>query len=395
MLDFGFLTLPFIAAAAVFGLALFTGEEISITKIAVPTYLEAKGLNDVIVTRRLSDEIRELNVIAGSELATVDVDGSSLDKSVGELEGYFQLEQLFTGVRDLVGLVPFYVSGELTGEPADLTMTLRVFYKEENRPSDVISVNGNIEGLHDIIQEAALGALEHINPYVVALYWRRIEAAERNFAFPRAKMVIDRYLQNRPVEEHFLAYGLLGRMAMHKAEQTEIPSKERRAAYAEARRYLEAALLQKPDFENANVNLGVLHAVLGDYGRSDAYFTAAVEIDPNDLRVRERWAEALEDQGRARDAAFQWVAAVEIDRDDPALRQHLADAYLILGMLDEARTQIDQAIFLDPTHSQEYRRHLEELMRTEEFRGGRLLHAPDRSGRAVSNQPETPDDGKP
>ena len=47
-----------------------------------------------------------------------------------------------------------------------------------------------------------------------------------------AKMVIDRYLQNRPVEEHFLAYGLLGRMAMHKAEQTEIPSKERRAAYA-------------------------------------------------------------------------------------------------------------------------------------------------------------------
>ena len=68
MFDFGFLTLPFIAAAAVFGLALFTGEEISIDKIAVPTHLEAKGLNDVIVTRRLTDEIRELSVIAGSEL---------------------------------------------------------------------------------------------------------------------------------------------------------------------------------------------------------------------------------------------------------------------------------------------------------------------------------------
>ena len=219
MFDFGFLTLPFIAAAAVFGLALFTGEEISINKIAVPTYLEAKGLNDVIVTRRLTDEIRELSVIAGSELEPVDVDGSSLDKSVGELESYFQLEQLFTGVRDLFGLVPFYVSGELTGEPADLTMTLRVFYKEENRPSDVIQVNGNVEGLHEIIHDAALQALEHINPYVVALYWRRIEAAEGNYAFPRTQVVIDRYLQNRPVEEHFLAYGLLGRMFMHKAEQ--------------------------------------------------------------------------------------------------------------------------------------------------------------------------------
>ena len=176
MFDFGFLTLPFIAAAAVFGLALFTGEEISISKIAVPTYLEAKGLNDVILTRRLTDEIRELSLIAGSELEPVDVDGSSLDKSVGELESYFQLEQLFTGVRDLFGLVPFYVSGELTGEPADLTMTLRVFYKEEDRPSDVIQVSGTVDGLHEITHDAALQALEHVNPYVVALYWRRSRA---------------------------------------------------------------------------------------------------------------------------------------------------------------------------------------------------------------------------
>ena len=353
MFDFGFLTLPFIGAAAVFGLALFTGDPISINKIAVPTHLEAKGLNDVVVTRRLTDEIRELSIIAGSELERVDVDGSSLDKSVGELESYFQLEQLFTGVRDLFGLVPFYVSGELTGEPAELTMTLRVFYKEEDRPSDVIQVNGTVEGLHDVVHEAALQALEHINPYVVALYWRRIELAERNYAFPRTQMAIDRYLQDRPVEEHFLAYGLLGRMFMHKAEQTEITPEERQAAYDEAKRYLEAAVLQQPDFLNANINLGILHAVLGDYGRSDAYFMTAVEIDPNNLLARERWAEALEKQGRTREAAFQWVAAVEIDRDDPVLRQELADTYLILGMLDEARTQIDQAIVLDPTKARE------------------------------------------
>ena len=68
MFDFGFLTLPFIGAAAVFGLALFTGDAISINKIAVPTHLEAKGLNDVVVTRHLTDEIRELNIIAGSDL---------------------------------------------------------------------------------------------------------------------------------------------------------------------------------------------------------------------------------------------------------------------------------------------------------------------------------------
>ena len=377
MFDFGFLTLPFIGAAAVFGLALFTGEEISITKIAVPTHLEDKGLTDVVVTRRLTDELRELNVIAGSELASVDVDGSSLDKSVGELESYFQLELLFTGVRDLFGLVPFYVSGEVTGDSAELTMTLRVFYKEASRPSDVIRVNGNIDSLHEIIREAAIQTLEHINPYVVALYWRRIETAEGDYAFPRARKMIDRYLQERPVEEHFLIYGLLGRMAMTKAERAEITSEEQQAAYADAQRYLEAAVLQKPDFENANLNLGILHAVLGDYGRSDAYFARAVEIDPNDRVARERWAEVLEKQGRSREAAFQWVAAVEIDRQDPELRQELADAYANLGMLDEAQAQIDQAIFLDPTNSLEYRSRLEEQTGTNESRG-KLQHAPDK-----------------
>ena len=115
--------------------------------------------------------------------------------------------------------MPYYVSGELTGDQAELTMTLRVFYREEDRPSDVIRVDGNVEGLHDIIHDAALLALEHINPYVVALYWRRIELAEGNYVFPRTRVAIDRYLENQPVGEHFLAYGLLGRMFMHKAER--------------------------------------------------------------------------------------------------------------------------------------------------------------------------------
>ena len=268
-------------------------------------------------------------------------------------------------MRDLFGLVPFYVSGEVTGEPADVTMTLRVFYKEEDRPSDVVRFSGTVEGFHEVVQEAALGVVEHVNPYVVALYWRRIEAAERNYAFPRTRMVIDRYLQDRPVEEHFLAYGLLGRMAMVKAErQAGITPEERQAGYAEARRYLEAALLQQPDFLFAALNLGLAHAVVGNYDRADAIFAKAVEIDPNHLGTRTSWAEVLEKQGRVREAAFQWVAAVEIDRDDPVLRQDLAETYLILGMLDEARAQIDQAIALDPIHARKYQDqfHLQELV---------------------------------
>jgi tetratricopeptide (TPR) repeat protein len=141
-------------------------------------------------------------------------------------------------------------------------------------------------------------------------------------------------------------------MAMVKAErQVGITPEQQQAGYAEAQRYFEAAVLQQPNFLFATLNLGVLHAAVGNYDQADVFFAKAVAIDPNNLGARTSWAEVLEKQGRLRAAAFQWVAAVEIDRDDPALRQELAESYLNLGMLDEARAQIDQAIALDPIHA--------------------------------------------
>jgi tetratricopeptide (TPR) repeat protein len=365
MFDLGLLTLPFIAALGVFGLALFTGETLVVSSIDVPdyfnsSYFESIGLTEASVTHILTDKIREIDRVAGSELEGFDLD-STLDRSIGAFENYFGLDQLLTGTRDLFGLVPYYVSGELTGHPDDITLTLRVFYGEEERRTDVVEATGTIEGLDEIMREGALEVVELINPYIVALYWRRIEADDGNYAFPRTHEVLDRYLASQPVEAHFLAYGLLGRTLMVKAErQAGLTPEEQQAAYAEAARYFEAALMQQPDFHFASVNLASLHLAQGDFERADAYFARAVESDPNGLEARVRWADALERQGRIRDAAFQWVAAVEIDRDDPKLRQELAEAYLALGMTEEAQAQIDRAIALDPMQAALYRNRLGE-----------------------------------
>ena len=83
-------------------------------------------------------------------------------------------------------------------------------------------------------------------------------------------------------------------------------------------------MLQQPDFLFATLNLGIVHAVVGNYEQADAFFEAAVEIDPNDLGTRHDLAESAREARPDREAAFQWVAAVEIDRDDPLLRQELA-----------------------------------------------------------------------
>ena len=54
-----------------FGFALFTGNTITVDHIVVPAHLESKGLSEVVVTRLLTDEIRELNLVAGSEMASI------------------------------------------------------------------------------------------------------------------------------------------------------------------------------------------------------------------------------------------------------------------------------------------------------------------------------------
>lgn len=365
MFDLGVLTLPIVAATGVFILALLTGETIVVDTITVSSNLEAEGINAPIVTQRLTDEVREINAQAQSELESVEVDGTSLQNSVGKFESYFGIDPLVTGTRALLGLVPYYVDGELSGAPTDLTMTVRVAYSDGT--VDLSQLSGTADGLQDLLHEAALQVVEDISPYLVSLYWRRIEEAEANYAFPRTNEVLDRYLANRPVGEHFLAYELRGRIRLAKAEsQPGITPEEKLAAYAEAERNFKAALLQEPGFLFANINLGVLNSQRGNYEQANTYFAKAVEIDPNSLAARVRWAESLDNQGRVREAAFQWVAAVEIDGGAPALRQELAEDYVILGMVDEARAQIDRAAVLDPIRAASYQRHLDELTGTPE-----------------------------
>ncbi|HEY9212501.1 MAG TPA: tetratricopeptide repeat protein [Ancylobacter sp.] len=349
MLDFGLFTLPAIAAAMVFVTALFVGEDIVIEKIYVPTVREWSGYTSTVATRQLSDELREMSVAAASELQAVNIDEGGVEKGISAFEDYFQVGLLINGTRNVLGLIKYYINGEITEIGGDPQMMIRVYTKKEDNPVKLIVIKGQGNDIDAMLHEGAVQILEFINPYVIALYHRRIELEQKQYDFPKTHETIDKFLRTQPNEQHFLAYGLLGRMHMLKAERdTALTPEQREAEYKEAERHLQAALLQQPEFLYPLINMGIIRAGKKDYAAADGYFARAVKAKPNYLITRTAWGDMLTEQGLLDDAIIQYVAAVEIDPHDAKLRAKLADLYERAGRPVEAREQAEVALKLEP-----------------------------------------------
>ena len=349
MLDFGFFTLPAIAAAMVFVTALFVGEDIVIEKIYVPTVREWSGYTSTVATRQLSDELREMSVAAASELQAVNIDEGGVEKGISAFEDYFEVGLLINGTRNVLGLIKYYINGEITEIGGDPQLSIRVYTKKEDNPVKLIVVKGKGNDIDALLHDGAVQILEFINPYVVALYHRRIELEQKQYDFPKTNETVQKFLRNQPNEQHFLAYGLMGRMHMLKAERdTSLTPAQREAEYDEAERNLKAALLQQPEFLYPLINLGIIRAGKKDYAAADSYFARAVDANPNYLITRTAWGDMLAEQGLTDDAVVQYVAAVTIDPHSAKLRSKLADLYEKVGEPAKAQEQAAAALKLDP-----------------------------------------------
>src|SRR5690606_31997315 len=125
---------------------------------------------------------RELAQAAQSEISALNVDEGSLEKGITALEDYFEIGQLINGVRNMMGLIPYYINGEVTEKRGEAVLIVRVTSKKDERVH-LVEVRGDIDELPDLMRQAALQILEYINPYVVALHHRRLEMAAGDFDF--------------------------------------------------------------------------------------------------------------------------------------------------------------------------------------------------------------------
>jgi tetratricopeptide (TPR) repeat protein len=351
MPDLGVLSVPLLGAAAVFVLALMGGDDIAIDNIRVMTSLDQPSHTELVLTRELKDELRALNESAEAELTGLDVGSAAVDKSLTEFEEYFNLSTLVGNARNLAGITPYYVTGELQNRGEGVVLDVRVYSRDRESPVSVISVKGDPKDLRPMLQEAALRILSRIDPYAVALHFYNEELAANELGFVKTRALIGDTLTKSPRWRSYLAYNLIGRMHARKAELDKALSPEQRQAELDmAVDYLDAALVQAPGFFGANLNLAVVQAQRHQYELADRSFAAAVRIDPNNATARRRWAESLDEQGRLREAVVQYVAAVELQPDNAALRDRLAQLYLKAERPDLARTQWERALAIDPMH---------------------------------------------
>jgi Flp pilus assembly protein TadD len=349
MFDLGLLTYPVIGAVAVFAVALFSGEYVVIERLPVPYQLQWNGYSSDVATRQFTDALRKLNDDASSELTDIEVDPTNLQEGLGAFEDYFSITVLVNGARNVLGLIPYYVEGEIADVHGQEVMTVRVFTDKTDLPVYVSVTKGDADNIQPMIQAAAVDTLEHINPYVVCLYYRQTELAAGQFDFLKTQAAADRFLASEPLNKHFLIYGLLGRMHMLKAEQDKaLTGDQKQAEYDVAMKYLEAALLQHDDFLYPYINIGLIYAGRGQNDVAEKYYARAVEINPNYLTTRTLWGDLLAKEGRWPEAAIQYVAAVEIDREDAGLRDKLARAYQALGQPDAARMEWREALRISP-----------------------------------------------
>ena len=361
MPDLGIFTVPLLGAIAVFGVALITGDDISFADVKLPATMQWNGYDSQVVVRALTNELRDINEDALSEATGLSVEQSYIDQSIGDFAEYFGIGKLVDGTRNLLHMNKYYVVCEIKADGDKVLLTALLFTRVGEKPVDVIRVPGDPADLRPMFAQAANRLLVDISPYIVALHDFKTELNAKQWDFPKTRQVLAETIQMPPPEDDYLAYDLIGRMHLRRAQQDEsLLADARQAQIGLAIEYLTAALVQNPDFFYSNLGLGVAYAMNRQFELSDLYFAKAVELQPNKLLARENWGRALVRANRLRDAAYQYVAAVEIAPDVAELRNTLADIYVKLGHPEAALGQWEAAHKLDPLNGQAIA-HLKEM----------------------------------
>ena len=134
MPDLTLLTYPALALISALVISVLVGENVVIDKISVPSKLEQTGFSTDVATRQFVDALREVNTVAASEITDLQVEPSDRQEGLGAFEKYFSVTVLINGARDVLGLVPFYIEGEIAEGRGEDVMTVRVFTNDITKP---------------------------------------------------------------------------------------------------------------------------------------------------------------------------------------------------------------------------------------------------------------------
>jgi tetratricopeptide (TPR) repeat protein len=116
--------------------------------------------------------------------------------------------------------------------------------------------------------------------------------------------------------------------------------------------HLRMALQLKSDFADAQNNLGINLAQIGDHQGAETAFRAALTINPYDAGTNANLGRLLAGEGDWKQAAFHLQKAVQLDPAD--VNTHMAYSVVLLQMhrLAEAEREAEAAVKADPNSPQ-------------------------------------------
>lgn len=333
-MDLGLLSLPLIAAAAIFGVATFTVQEpVYFEPVSVPAVLSYDGLSGPVIGNQLRDAVRRIQVEAQTADRTIDLEDSVAEKALENLSAEMRLTSWIMLARQMVGLIPVVMSGEVISQGRTLEFRLRTINRGQ---IETFVHQGDAKSLPDLIQAAAEDAMRVIDPYVLAHYYREKELNAGQLDFPRTMAAIEDCFRRLPRKDHNLAHYMWGRVAFFQGRLDE--------AVAHYREAVEIG----PNFWKPYLRLAQIAADGGRIDDANLWFAAAAQVPHDHEWLQYEWARALVAAGRPDDAIAHFQAGIAASPDRAEGYEGLADLLLAKGRRTEAAQLYRQAAHLAP-----------------------------------------------
>jgi tetratricopeptide (TPR) repeat protein len=183
---------------------------------------------------------------------------------------------------------------------------------------------------------AAAADVLRLPPLALALLARALQAVQ---ATASAEQLLRRAWRQYP--EDFWINDHLGRLVLETKPQH----------WAEAVRFLTAAVALRPDTPGAHLNLGSALRAGGQVDEAIACAEKAIALDHRYAKAHTNLGNALADKGKMDEAIACWRKAIALDPKDANAYYNLGTALADKGQVDEAIACLKKAIDLDPRYA--------------------------------------------
>jgi tetratricopeptide (TPR) repeat protein len=357
-------------------------ESAIVEPFSVPKELSDLGYTSQAVTGKLIDEMGKLVRAANTDLKPTQM-GTPGSESIPDIElpeTHTSLKSLVAFLQGFVGKKQAHVSGEVTRNGKELTLTVRVSRGDPDSQKLVVE-KGDISKPNELVERAARSLLRQMDPYMlasalaakgkfgnetIALLQECIDDDTRQDRQEYARNMralmlnqqgnyrdaedVYRYVIKRDPSFMLARWNLIGILS-DQGRLSEADDEARKAAEAETPRY---------HFWGTTPSAGTLVAwadvvrQMGDFDRAGRMLNEAWLLDPSNPQIATGFGWLLRSESKFAGAYSRANRAAYQNPDDPDVQMLWSQILYDFGMYKESKQAISRSIDLWPGYAVPY-----------------------------------------